>query len=157
MNSSLFQVTVTKKNRATYAETLLLTTAKVLDFYEDTDGAVIFHYKDREDRRVKATEYKTAINGAAFHALLLGSENEQWIYIEVTEIANVLIGKKEKIVRTVRLNIDQLIYGYDRDTRSSYLFVDRGPFEMLRFKTSHTIAEIDDISSISFSISASGS
>lgn len=159
MVSTLFQVTVTKKNRKTYAKTLLLTAAKVLDFYEDTDGGTVFYYAERQDRRLPAVEYKTAINSAAFHALLRGAANEQFVYIEVTEIVNENSGAVSTIPsgRTYRVNIDNIIDGYDRDTRSSYIRIERGPFEVLRFKTSHLIAEIDDISSISYSISVSGS
>lgn len=157
MNSSLFTVTTTKKNRVTSAETLLLSTSKVIDFYEDTDGGTVFYYVERQDRRCPAVEYKTAINSAAFHALLRGAENDQWIYIEVTEIQNVHNGRTSKDVRTYRINIDQIIKAYDRDTRSSYIFIERGPFEVLRLKTSHTIADLDNISSVSYSISISGS
>lgn len=159
MNNALFQVTVTHKDGTAYAKTLLLSTAKVLDFQTDPEGAgTVFYYLERHDRNVPAILYKTNMTMAAFHALLLEAENEQWIYLEVTEIQNVYSKKTSKpAVQVRRVSVDQIIKGYDRDTRSSYLFVNRGPFEVLRYKTSHLIAEIDAAASESFSISASGS
>jgi hypothetical protein len=91
-----------------------------------------------------------------FHALLLESENEQWIYLQVTEILNLGHQKKEvPSVQMRRFNIEQLIKGWDIDTASSYLVVDQGPFKKLRYKTTSTIAEIDAAASESFSISVS--
>lgn len=160
MTSSLFIVVTTQKNRVDSAESLLLSTSKVLDFYEDSDGGTVFYYLERDGRRDKAIEYKCALNGAAFEALLRGAQNNMWVYIEVTEIYNELnegLVQRYPNGQTFRVNIDHIAKGKNRDTRSSFLWIDRGAFELLRFKTSHTIEEIDDISSISFSISASGS
>lgn len=151
--SVLMQITTTEKDRKTSAETLLLVSSKVCDFWEDTDG-VVFYYKYRDDRREKSVEFKTALTMAQFHQKLNEVANEQYVYVQVTEI----YGKfKQALVvnRTYRVNIDQIAYGKNINTTSSYLWIDRGPFELLRLKTTHTIDEIDNIASESFSISTS--
>jgi len=159
MNVALFQVTTTHKNGSVYAKTLLLETSIVCDFQDDPGGAgTVFYYRERQDRKFPATLFKTNMTSEAFHALLLEAENEQWLYLEVTEIRNEYYGSSERpSIQTRRVNVEQIIKGYDRDSRSSFIWVNRGPFEVLRFKTSHTIDEIDNVASESFSISVSGS
>ena len=157
MNSALCQITTTHKNKLAYAKTLLIGTRRVLDFWTDPLGAgTELYYLERNDRQVPAPLFKVNMTSEALHALLLESENEQWIYIQVEEEMNV--GNKKKIYPSVevrRVNIEQIIWGYDIDTTSSYLFIDRGPFGVWRLKTTHTIDEIDNIASESFSISVS--
>lgn len=172
INVALTQVTVTHQSKdgeynglVPYAKTLLLETSKFCDILSDPNGAgSIFYYKEREDRRVPAYLYKTALTPAALHIKLLEAENEQFQYLEVTEIKNMYSGKVERpTVQTRRINIEQIIKGYDVKLGSettathSYIYVHRGPFEVLRYKTTSLIDEIDNVYSESFSISASGS
>jgi len=172
LNVSLTQVTVTHQSKngdynglVPYAKTLLLETSKFLDFYSDPEGSgTVFLYKEREDRQVPAVMYKTATTPEALEIKLLEAENNQFLYLEITEIVNLHSGKKERpTVQVRRVNIEQIIKGYDiligeeSTPTHSYLIVHRGPFEVLRYKTTHLINEIDAIASESFSISVSGS
>jgi hypothetical protein len=156
MNSALFITAVTHKNRSTWAKSLLLGTRRVIEFQDDPLGAgTEFRYLERWDRRVPSVLYKTNMVSSQFHGLLLESENEQFIYLQVVEVMNVANKKKEiPSVETRRINIEHIVKGWDIDTTSSYLIIDDG-FTMMRMKTTHTIEEIDAVASESFSISVS--
>lgn len=145
---ALCRFTPTQKNRKAFTTELLINTNKVCDFYA-SGTSVIFYYAELEDGRTPTIEYKTTSSRNAFHSKVREAANEKWVQLDVTQVNN----KTHDGYMTI--NTDKIVKGWDIDTASCYLEIERGQFDKVLLKTTHTIAEIDDAASASRVLSAS--
>jgi hypothetical protein len=146
---ALVQITTSYLNDRTSAETLLLNTAKIVDFYEKDASNVIFYYKELEDRREKTNKYETALTKTQFEALFDETLYAARIDLPVLEISSPT---KRTFVKTINVSAADVIKAKDIDASTSYLWFARGAFQKVKVKVNATISEIESASSTSVSI-----
>jgi hypothetical protein len=146
---ALVTVTTTYRNDKVSAETLLLNTAKIVDFYSKDVSNTIFYYKELEDRREKTIKYETALTNAQFEALFDEALYVTRIALPVLEIYSP---SKRTFAETLNVAAGDIIKAKDIDTTTSYLWFARGAFQKVKVKVNATIAEIESASSTSDSI-----
>lgn len=158
---ALFQAVITEKNNSTYSKTLLMATARVGRFWEVTDTSTVsgvatrFIYEKRRDRRASADKYKTGVTKSAFWQLVREAENETHINVQVDRIWRH--GDWRVHDEVFRMPVDWIIVAWDdpENTGYSYMLVEDAHFKVKKYRTTHTIDEIDSAASVSQSNSPS--
>lgn len=141
--------TTTKKNNQTYAKSLLFNTERVVDFYSKDASNTIVYYKNQVDRRDATDKYEFALTKAQVEAWFDESLYNTRVDLPILE---KYAPSKETFVKVVNVAASDVILGIDIDASTSYLWVARGSFEIIKFKVNATIAEIESASSTSVSI-----
>jgi hypothetical protein len=158
---ALIQVTLTEKNNKTYSRTRLLSTWRVGKFWEVIDASTLsgvatrFHYQQRRDRRVSPSRYKTPITKSAFWQLVREATNETHINVQVDR--EYKHGEYRVVDEVYRFAVDDIVEAWDDPENSgySYMIVEDVHFRIKKYRTTHTIDEIDAAASVSQSNSPS--
>lgn len=146
---ALVQVTTTYKNDITSAETLLLNTARIIDFYAKDASNTIFYYKELGGNRDKSVKYETALSKSAFETLISETLYAERIDLPITYIYSP---SKRALATTLNVSAADVIKGIDINTTESYVWFSRGGFSSVKVRVSATIAEIESASSTSESV-----
>lgn len=154
--SALFSVEVLDKDGWPYSKTLLLNTSKVLFFVADSSyptTRTVFHYEYCPDSQEKPVKFTANVSVAEFGKRVNEAGNVRFPWIDIIEdhFKPVNSGNGERR----RLCVDRIIYGYDIDTTSCFIWFAYGSFSKKRYKTSHLIADLQRSGSASASLSAS--
>lgn len=158
---ALVSVPVTEKNREAYVKTVLINTLKVCDFKNDS-GSCVFHYEWTAGEKTPSIEVKTSYSKNTFHALVRQATNERWFNIQVlTERSGDMAGRattghrRAKDVNAVKkIDTSRIIWAENVGTGSDVWYA-RTPFEVVIFRTSQTITDLNRGESASFSMSES--
>lgn len=149
---ALVSVPLTQKDRKTYVKTVLINTLKVCDFKNDS-GSCVFHYEWVNGEHSPSIECKTSYSKNTFHALVRQATNERWFNIQV--INEKTSTKRAKTVNAVKkIDTNRIIWAENEGTGSRIWYA-RTAFEVVEFRTSQTITDLNKGESASFSMSAS--
>lgn len=160
MNSALFQVNIVEEDRKIVSVTYLLNKKRVIDFWTNRDGRVVFYYEDISNRRDKVTEYVYNGNISAFKDLIAESTIRETITINPDKYSVITTGAKavgyfyDFTLGKVTLNLDYFVKAVARPSSEigSYVWIARGGFKHVCFRTPDTIDEIDSTASGSGSL-----
>jgi len=145
---ALIQVPVTEKNRKSHSKTYLFNTENVGDFYADGTSTVFFYVELTNGRR-KPVEYKTSTGKTAFETLMDSTLYDNRMDVSAAEKT---VTSKETFSKTVNIDVNKVIKGWDIDTTSCYLEVESGGFRVVKYKLNHVIADLESASSTSVSV-----
>jgi len=153
----LYQITATHKDSSTengfYPKALLLNSEKTVLYNTNSSGTTDLLYYGRESRRISAHTFTTATSKVALRALMRESLAEPFINLDLSHIWRN--GRWEAYDKYTVVSVKLIYWAYDLDTASSVIVIEHGPFKSQKYKTSHTIAEIETAASASVSLSES--
>jgi hypothetical protein len=163
MATGLIKVVVSKKKNKditiTSQKTLLMSTDRILDMYDNSSNKAVFYYDEYiDDNKAIPMNYTcTNYSSGQLHWAIKTSDTSNsrfWIHVEYQD--RVTGGRQQqKIDKMIKLFADQVIIGWeDPDGLHSHIVIRRGS-NIYRLKTSHTIDDIIRTSSKSESLSAS--
>lgn len=154
--NSLISVAVSKRNGLLFSKTLLLTTARVLDTSLQSGVAEFWYDQAPRDLKEPATQYtcSTYTERNLLWAINRADPNQPRFKVHVMRSKKVGAHSELKIDKMFTISIDQILYGYDKDTISSYLWIVRGS-ETYRLELSHVISDLIRAASKSASLSRS--
>src|SRR4030042_1943398 len=163
MATGLIKVVVSKKKNKditiTSQKTLLLSTDRILDMYDNTDNKSVFYYDiwidDNKDIPCNFT--CTNYSSSQLHwAIKIADTSNSRFWVHCLYQSRVSGGRNQlKIDKMIKLFADQIIYGWDDPSGlSSHIVIRRGS-NVYRLQLSHTLDDLVRASSKSESLSAS--
>jgi len=153
---SLFICFVEQKDREKYFnKNILLNTSRVVDFRTDSDDETktIMYYNTRDDRREGCVTLRLSHDLGAVWLKIREANNEPIIPIQVDKVGRNLRHTYDIAYTVYYVNAEKITWGFDLDTVSSEIWVERNAFDILKLKNTHTIAQIDARASVSTELS----
>lgn len=147
------------KNRKSFTSNLLLNSLKVVSFMKDEQYPLTrtkLFYNMLEGERGTTYEFILSHYINTVSTRLFEDETNKFIWIDV--ISYQLGSGREKATSATqskwKINSDQVLYAYDIDSSTSYIYLMSG-LNVMKIKTSHVVADLSRAFSTSSSLSAS--
>jgi len=156
--AALISAAVVKKNRSSFAKTVLLNNKKVKNFHQDpndTNYTLLYYLRNENDREVR-DEYKVALTVAQVDAKVREEGNEPVIPLYVNK-RRPKFGNS-KVLNSVRyINVEDWVIAWDNSNgTTATVWIEEGAFKLVELQVNHTIAQIEARASTSASFSESG-
>jgi hypothetical protein len=154
VGTGLITVDVTHKDGRAYAKTILLSCGKIGEAWDNSSSTADFYY-DIEAGRGPAVRFTaTTLTKSTLTTAIENADtgNPRFQIHVMTE--NRGRSGEVAVDRLVTIYTEDILWGVDINTTTSYLYVKRG-YDRVRLKTSHILTDIVSSASTSRSLSAS--